>query len=44
MTGYCPKCGTPLTGLTVAARGYCEHHGWVFADWTPVRPQPQAHR
>ncbi len=33
--GYCPKCGEPLTGLTRAARGYCEVHGWVFAEWTP---------
>ena len=36
--GYCPKCGEPLTGLTRAARGYCEQHGWVWAEWT--KPQP----
>lgn len=33
--GYCPVCAKPLSGLTVAARGYCEQHGWVWADWTP---------
>ena len=33
--GYCPLCGEPLSGLTVAAQGYCERHGWVSADWTP---------
>lgn len=33
--GYCPVCSKPLTGLTVAARGYCEQHGWQWADWTP---------
>ena len=38
MTGYCPKCGKPLTALTTAAKGYCEQHGWVFADWTPKVP------
>ena len=35
--GYCPKCGQELSGLTVAARGYCEIHGWQWADWTPVQ-------
>lgn len=33
--GYCPVCAKPLTGLTVAARGYCEQHGWQWAEWTP---------
>jgi hypothetical protein len=33
--GYCPVCAQPLTGLTVAARGYCEQHGWQWAEWTP---------
>lgn len=33
-TGYCP-CGEPLSGLTVAGRGYCDRHGWTFADWIP---------
>jgi hypothetical protein len=35
--GYCPApdCGEPLSGLTVAGRGYCDRHGWTFADWTP---------
>lgn len=31
--GYCPVCAQPLTGLTVAGRGYCEQHGWQWADW-----------
>ena len=31
--GYCPVCAKPLTGLTVAARGYCETHGWQWAEW-----------
>jgi hypothetical protein len=34
--GYCPTCGQPLTGLTVAGRGYCDDHGWTWADWTPT--------
>ena len=35
--GYCPKCGRQLSGLTVEARGYCELHGWQYAEWT--KPQ-----
>jgi hypothetical protein len=35
--GYCPVCAKPLTGLTVAGRGYCETHGWQWAEWTPPR-------
>jgi hypothetical protein len=35
--GYCPVCAKPLTGLTVAARGYCEQHGWQWADWARPR-------
>lgn len=35
--GYCPVCTKPLTGLTVAARGYCEQHGWQWAEWN--KPQ-----
>jgi hypothetical protein len=37
-TGYCPHCGRPLSGLTVAARGYCEQHGWQWAEWTRREP------
>lgn len=33
-TGYCP-CGEPLSGLTVAGRGYCDRHGWTWAEWAP---------
>lgn len=36
--GYCPQCGEPLSGLTVAGRGYCDQHGWTWADWTPIPP------
>lgn len=32
-TGYCPLCGATLSAMTVGARGYCERHGWQFADW-----------
>lgn len=31
--GYCPRCGQPLTALTVGARGYCDTHGWQWAEW-----------
>lgn len=34
-TGYCPKCGRQLANLTTGLRGYCEQHGWTFAEWTP---------
>ena len=40
MTGYCPKCGLPLSGLMVNANGFCELHGWQWADWTPIKPKP----
>lgn len=33
--GYCPQCGDPLSGLTVAGRGYCDRHGWTWAEWIP---------
>lgn len=33
--GYCPHCARPLTGVTRAALGHCEIHGWVWAEWTP---------
>lgn len=35
--GYCPKCGRRLAGLTNKAKGFCEEHGWVFAEWTAPR-------
>lgn len=31
--GYCPRCGEPLAAMTTGARGYCETHGWQYADW-----------
>jgi hypothetical protein len=34
--GYCPLCGRVLSGLTGLLRGYCEVHGWTFADFTPI--------
>lgn len=34
--GYCPQCGRMLAGLTTEARGFCEIHGWVFAEWHPA--------
>ena len=41
--GYCPQCRQPLTALTVGARGYCDTHGWQWAEWrtapdTPLTP------
>ena len=33
--GYCPKCGAQLVNITMSGKGYCELHGWVFADWKP---------
>lgn len=35
--GYCPHCGRNLGQLTKDARGWCELHGWVFADYTPPK-------
>ena len=32
-TGQCPKCGRDLGHLTVGLRGWCEQHGWTFADF-----------
>lgn len=32
--GYCPTCGRELAALDMAARGVCEEHGRVFADWS----------
>jgi len=34
--GVCPDCHRQLTGFTVAGRGHCDVHGWVWADWIPV--------
>ncbi len=34
--GYCPKCGRRLANLTTGLRGYCEEHGWTFADFAPA--------
>lgn len=42
MTGYCPHCGRPLSALTVAAKGYCEVHGWQWAEWN--HPEPDGYR
>ena len=39
--GYCPHCGKPLTGVTRAALGYCEQHGWVWAEWHGIEPDGQ---
>lgn len=36
--GYCPVCANPLSGLTVNARGYCEQHGWQWAEWRGIEP------
>ena len=33
-TGYCPQCQRELDGLTVGGKGFCEEHGWVFANWS----------
>lgn len=41
--GYCPQCGEPLSGLTVAGRGYCDRHGWTFADWIPPAVRDDTH-
>lgn len=32
-SGYCPVCKRDLRGLTNEAKGFCEIHGWVFADF-----------
>ena len=32
--GYCPKCGRTLADLSIGGSGFCEEHGWVYADWT----------
>lgn len=31
--GYCPRCGEPLSAMTTGGRGYCETHGWQYAEW-----------
>lgn len=35
--GYCPLCKRELRGLTSEAKGLCEVHGWVFADFSRPR-------
>lgn len=32
--GYCPLCKRRLSDLTTEARGFCELHGWQFAEFT----------
>lgn len=32
--GYCPQCKRNLGQLTREGKGFCEIHGWVFADYT----------
>jgi len=32
--GYCPICQKPLRDISGIGKGYCETHGWVFANWT----------
>lgn len=32
--GYCPQCGRELRDISVAGKGFCSVHKWVFADWT----------
>jgi hypothetical protein len=31
--GYCPECGEPLSAMMFDAKGLCEIHGWVYANW-----------
>lgn len=31
--GYCPTCWRRLSSLTTEAKGFCEVHGWVFAEF-----------
>jgi hypothetical protein len=37
--GYCPQCFRNLGQLTKEAKGFCEIHGWVFAEFR--RPQEE---
>lgn len=34
--GYCPVCGEQLTNITLEGMGFCERHGWQFAEWQPA--------
>lgn len=34
--GWCPVCGREVQGVTVAGRGVCEVHGWVWIEFTPT--------
>lgn len=38
--GYCPKCSRILSSLTVGAKGFCEYHGWQYANWSAVHDIP----
>ncbi len=35
--GFCPTCRKPLRDISIEGKGYCETHGWVFAEWTQPR-------
>ena len=39
--GYCPKCGRALSGMTLEPKGFCDLHGWVFANFEQRLPDEE---